>query len=190
MNKSTLRKSYLQKRLALPDTQRSRLDDLMLIRFQQWALPGEVETVMSFWPLREKAEPNTFLLTDFLQFRIPGLQVAYPVTDFHTLQMEAILVEDETAFRLNEYGIGEPADGVQVPPDSIDLVIVPLLAFDLKGYRLGYGKGFYDRFLEQCRRDVIKIGLSYFAPEQVLPGIDQFDVPLTACITPERIYEF
>lgn len=190
MNKATLRKSCLQKRLALTDSERSRLDDLLLIRFQQWALPAPVATVLSYWPLRGKAEPNTFLLTDYLQFRMPGLQLAYPVTDFQQLSMQAVLVNDDTDFHLNAYGIGEPAGGETIPPEEVDLVLVPLLAFDEQGYRLGYGKGFYDRFLEHCRPDIIKVGISYFGPEHQLPGIDQYDVPLTACITPERIYEF
>lgn len=190
MNKSLLRKSCLNRRIALSAPERSRLDDLLLIRFQQWSLPETVSTVLSYWPLREKAEPNTFLLTDFLQFRMPGLQLAYPVTNFQQLSMQAVLVDDETDFRLNDYGIGEPSDGMDLPSEAIDLVLVPLLAFDLRGYRLGYGKGFYDRYLEHCRKDIIKLGISYFAPEQQLPGIDQYDIPLTACITPERIYEF
>lgn len=190
MSKADLRKEYLQKRLMITDSQRNRLDDLMLIMFQQWAVPGSVQKVLSYWPITNKGELSPFLITDFMAFRIPFLEMAYPKSDFITNTMQAIAVNDDTEFVFNKYGIGEPSGGEFVPAEEIDLVIVPLLAFDTAGYRLGYGKGFYDRYLAECRPDVIKLGLSYFAPVSSLPGKDEFDVPLTACITPERIYEF
>jgi 5-formyltetrahydrofolate cyclo-ligase len=70
------------------------------------------------------------------------------------------------------------------------MIIIPLLAFDEKGYRVGYGKGFYDRYLKECREDCLKIGLSYF---EAVPSVDdaaEFDVPLDFCITPQRTYVF
>jgi 5-formyltetrahydrofolate cyclo-ligase len=70
------------------------------------------------------------------------------------------------------------------------MVIVPLLAFDKQGNRLGYGKGFYDRFLSDCRPDVIKAGTSYFEPEERFEELDQYDVPLDLCITPNNIWKF
>jgi 5-formyltetrahydrofolate cyclo-ligase len=69
-------------------------------------------------------------------------------------------------------------------------VLVPLLAFDESGYRVGYGKGFYDRFLQQCRKDVLTVGFSYFDAIDKIEDTHQFDVPLNYCITPHRIYEF
>ena len=84
----------------------------------------------------------------------------------------------------------EPAGGKPVSEDQIDVVIVPLLVFDEKGNRVGYGKGFYDRFLSRCREDVIKIGLSFFDAEKRIDDTDEFDIPLTYCITPGKIYEF
>jgi 5-formyltetrahydrofolate cyclo-ligase len=65
-----------------------------------------------------------------------------------------------------------------------------MLICDTKGYRVGYGKGFYDRYLAHCRKDVVKIGFSYFDPVEKITDTDQFDVPLTYCITPQHIYEF
>jgi 5-formyltetrahydrofolate cyclo-ligase len=190
MTKKDLRKHYISKRLSMTDSQRSRLDDLILIRFQQWLIPDQVESVLSFWPLMEKGEPNTFLITDFMAFRNPGLTLAYPVSNFEQLSIDAGMVDDDTDYKMNQYGIAEPVNNRLIEPQSLDMVIVPLLAFDQQGYRLGYGKGFYDRFLSKCRPDLIKLGLSYFGPEAVIPGIDQFDVPLNLCITPDQIYEF
>ena len=190
MTKPALRKYYQEKRLALSDSERNRLDDLLLIRFQQWDIPLHISIVLSFWPLRHRVEPNTFLFTDFMSFRMPGMVLAYPVSDFENHSMQALMVDDDTDYKVNQYGIAEPVSGEPVAPEEIDLVLVPMLAFDRKGYRLGYGKGFYDRFLLRCRPDVVKLGFCYFDPVEEMPGIDQYDVPLNACITPDRIYEF
>jgi len=104
--------------------------------------------------------------------------------------MRAMLTNEETDFVVNAYGIAEPINGEWITPEEIDLVFVPFLACDEKGYRVGYGKGFYDRFLASCRPDILKIGFSYFEPVEHISDINQFDVPLNICITPNRIYEF
>ncbi|HTG57240.1 MAG TPA: 5-formyltetrahydrofolate cyclo-ligase, partial [Niabella sp.] len=92
----------------------------------------------------------------------------------------------------NQYGTPEPeAEGASIIlPEAIDLVILPLLCFDKLGYRVGYGKGFYDKFLEQVSDEVIKVGLSYYEPIDKIQDLNEFDVPLDYCITPERMYEF
>ncbi|HTL07029.1 MAG TPA: 5-formyltetrahydrofolate cyclo-ligase [Chitinophagaceae bacterium] len=190
MTKAALRTVYKEKRLALPEKDRLRLDDLLLIKFQQLPLSYDVQVLLSYWPLSKEAEIDTFLLTDYLQFRLPHLQVAYPVTNIDELSFQAVIVNDDTEFALNKYGIAEPVEGMAITPAEIDMVFVPLLAFDTKGYRVGYGKGFYDRYLKDCRNDCEKIGFSYFAPVEGISDINQFDVPLTTGVTPEHLYEF
>ncbi|MEO6313938.1 MAG: 5-formyltetrahydrofolate cyclo-ligase [Chitinophagaceae bacterium] len=190
MTKASLRELYRKKRTALPEAERLRLNDLLLIQFQRVEIPYDLNILMSYWPLDLHAEVNTFLMADYLQFRIPGLQVAYPVANFNDLTMQAMLVDDDTAFEKNKYGIAEPAGGIPIDAAAIDMVFVPLLVFDTDGYRVGYGKGFYDRFLPACRSDSSRMGFSYFPPVASISGISQFDVPLTTGITPENIYEF
>ena len=98
---------------------------------------------------------------------------------------------DETAELINNsYGIDEPADGNKIMENEIDLVLVPLLAFDKNGFRVGYGKGFYDKFFYQSRKDSIKIGLSFFEPVDEIEDINQFDIPLNYCVTPEELFIF
>jgi 5-formyltetrahydrofolate cyclo-ligase len=81
-------------------------------------------------------------------------------------------------------------DGLEVPISKIDVVFVPLLAFDTKGNRAGYGKGFYDNFLSKCKPEVIKVGLSFFEPEDLIADCDHNDVRLDFCVTPLKIYGF
>jgi 5-formyltetrahydrofolate cyclo-ligase len=79
---------------------------------------------------------------------------------------------------------------VRVEEKELDMILIPLLAYDLQGNRVGYGKGFYDRFLAKCKPSVQKVGLSYFEPLDSIAGVDSFDVKLNACINPEKIWRF
>ncbi|HUQ96910.1 MAG TPA: 5-formyltetrahydrofolate cyclo-ligase [Chitinophagaceae bacterium] len=189
MLKKDARKKYRAERQALTATQRSRLDDLLLIQFQKLALPP-LQSLLSFYPMEEKGEINTFLLTDFLCFRNPGLALCYPKTNVFQNTMQAIMATDETEFDTNEYGIPEPVQGAILEPYEIDAVLVPMLAFDKKGNRVGYGKGFYDRFLQDCSDDCLKIGLCYAEALERIDDASSFDVPLNYCITPQTSYVF
>jgi 5-formyltetrahydrofolate cyclo-ligase len=189
MLKKPARKLYKEKRKALSPAQRMRLDDLLLIHFQQLNLPF-LSSVLSFYPIEEHNEINTFIITDYLQFKNPGLQIAYPKTDTVHNTMQAIICTEETVFEKNGYNIYEPAGCEIIEPQRLDAVLLPMLLFDKQGYRVGYGKGFYDRFLQQCSAACLKIGLSYFEPEEVIEDAHQFDVPLNFCITPQKVYAF
>jgi 5-formyltetrahydrofolate cyclo-ligase len=189
MNKQSIRAQFKAQRKALSAHDRSRLDDLLLIRFQQLDFSGIIN-VLSYWPLGRMAEINTHLFTDFLDFALPEFQLAYPIMDPQTHQLTAHAVHAETRFALNDFGIAEPLDTEILAPADIDLVITPLLAFDTRGYRVGYGKGYYDRFLADCRPDVVALGLSYFEPVERIEDVNDFDVPLSIAITPQQVYEF
>ena len=189
MLKSELRRLYREKRKALTESQRLKLDDLLLIQFQKLSLPP-LQAILSFYPIEDKKEINTFIITDYLQFTNPGLQVAYPKTNLQEHTMEAIVAEDEDSFERNAYNIPEPARGEAIDPQWLDAVLVPMLTFDSKGYRVGYGKGFYDRFLKSCREDCITIGLCYFDPVETILDAGEYDVTLNYCITPQQVYVF
>ena len=190
MTKKELRAVYKEKRLALSATDKLKLDDLLLIQLQRLPLPNNIRVLVSYWPLEHHAEVNTHLFTRYMEHAIPALRVCYPVVDFAAREMKAILVHDETDFVENEQGIPEPEEGDEIDAADIDMIFVPLLAYDTKGYRVGYGKGFYDRFLKKCRTDVLTVGFSYFQPVDNIDDKNQFDVPLSFCIIPEQVYEF
>lgn len=189
MLKKEIRSIYKKKRSDLSVAEQMKLDDLLLIQFQKLNLPF-LSLVLSFYPIDEQREMNTFIITDYLQFKNPGLQIAYPKTNLLTHEMQAIVCDEEEEFEMNQYNIAEPTSCELVDPASIDMVIVPLLAFDKKGYRVGFGKGFYDRFLTGCREDCIKLGFSYFEAVDAIDDAAEFDVPLDFCITPQKAYVF
>ncbi|MNY64409.1 5-formyltetrahydrofolate cyclo-ligase family protein [compost metagenome] len=70
------------------------------------------------------------------------------------------------------------------------MVFVPLLAFDIHGNRIGYGKGFYDKFLAECKPETIKIGLSFFEAVNQIDDVFESDIKLDYCVAPEKIYQF
>ena len=189
MLKSEARKIYRQKRAAITAREQRIWDDLPLIRFQQLSLPP-LHTVFSYAAIESRKEIGTDAIVGYLEFSNPGLKIAYPIYDHLTAEMKAVWVNDNTFFAINPQGISEPEQGVLADPEDLDIILVPLLCFDSAGYRVGYGKGVYDKFLKKVRPDALKIGLSYFDPVPNIDDTSEFDVSLDYCITPQRIYEF
>ncbi len=189
MKKQELRQLYKEKRKAIPAKDKLKWDDLMLLQFQKLGF-GNVNTLLSYWPMDEMGEPDTHLFSRYMRHMVPGLRVAYPVADFANIEMNAVLTNDDTDYHTGISGITEPTEGEQLDPHIIDMIFVPLLAFSQQGFRVGYGKGFYDKYLALCRKDVATIGFSYFDPVDKIDDAAQFDVPLNICITPGKTYEF
>lgn len=188
-SKKILRQTYLNKRIQLSEKDQSKLNDLLLIQLQRLELPF-VQTVFNYVPMEHKAEPNTYLFSHYLSFIIPELTLAYPVTDIGNRSMEAYAIHEDTEFEQRQFGLIEPLSTALVDPQEIDLIIVPLLAADSSGYRVGYGKGIYDRYISRCREDVFKIGFSFFPPVEQISDIDINDIPLNVLVCPEKIYYF
>jgi 5-formyltetrahydrofolate cyclo-ligase len=130
--------------------------------------------------------------TEFILHLLAGKdkEIVISKSDFVTRNMTHYLLTDNTKIKKNEYNIPEPIDGIEVPNSKIDVVFIPLLAFDKKGNRVGYGKGFYDKFLAECKPETIKIGLSFFDPEERITDIFESDILLDYCVTPKGIYTF
>jgi len=189
MLKTEARKHFMSMRSTLSVQERMKLDDLLLIKLQSAPIPF-ITFLLSYWPLEENGEPNTHLFTDYFEFLNPELVVCYPKSDFSKLEMLAIQTNDDTRYRKNQYNIYEPQEGEIVTAADIDIVFVPLLAFDKRGFRVGYGKGFYDRYLPNCRNDCMKIGFSYFEPADAIDDTNEFDLPLDLCVTPDTVYAF
>lgn len=187
--KQELRKIYGDKRQVLSPGMKDKLEDLILIQFQRLDIDIPVN-IMTFSPLERKNEFSTQLITDYCYFKNPDQVLYYPVMSKTEQSMTCVAVTDDTLFDTNSYGIDEPIDGTCMLPEEIDWVLLPLLAFDRRGYRVGYGKGYYDGFLKECRDDVVKIGFSYFDPVDRIADVNRYDKKMDYCITPDDIYRF
>ncbi|MEI7507946.1 MAG: 5-formyltetrahydrofolate cyclo-ligase [Flavobacterium sp.] len=139
-----------------------------------------------FLTIEEQKEIDTQFILQILAGK--DKEIVVSKSDFTTLGMTHYLLTDNTKFQKNEYNVPEPVDGLEVPVAKIDVVFVPLLAFDLKGNRVGYGKGFYDKFLSHCKLETIKIGLSFFEAELTIEDRNQNDISLDYVVTPKKIY--
>ncbi len=140
-----------------------------------------------FLSISEKNEIDTGFILSVLQGKDKNIALPKVLDDSNLVHY---LLTDNTILRKNKWNIPEPVDGLEVPPLKLDVVFIPLLAFDKLGYRVGYGKGFYDKFLKQCREDVIKIGLSLFRPVDKISDTQKHDIPMDYCVTPDKVYVF
>ncbi len=187
MEKKLLRKKYSQKRADLSENERESLS--MEIANKCLELPiWNYSNYHIFLSIPEKGEINTEYLLHILQGKDKNSII--PKTDSKTQTLSHYLLTDNTIIKKNNWGIPEPVDGIPFPIEKIEIVFVPLLAFDRKGNRVGYGKGFYDKFLSQCKETTIKIGLSFFEAEENEIPAELTDIPLSFCITPNKIYRF
>ncbi len=187
MTKQEARVIYRDKRRQLSAADRNRYDDLLLIHFQQLPLPL-LSYVHTYLAMKEEQEIETDHMLHFLEFRNP--EVAIVIPRIKKNELEHVVYDEMVELKPNTWGIPEPVNGLVVDESLLDLVLVPLLAFDEMGYRVGYGKGYYDKFLSACRPDVLKIGLSYFPPLPSITDTADFDIPLNYCVTPQGVYEF
>ena len=141
-----------------------------------------------FLTIEEQKEINTEYILQILAGK--DKEIVISKCEFATVGMTHFLLTDNTKIKKNSYNVPEPVDGLEVPDAKIDVVFVPLLAYDTQGNRIGYGKGFYDNFLSKCKPETIKIGLSFFPPEEKIDGVSASDVKLDFCVTPEEVFRF
>ena len=188
MEKSVLRKIYLEKRKNLPDevwTQRcTQIKDQLLAYFDF----NKKNTVHCFLPIVGNKEVDTWPIIKALQQR--EISVVVSKVNWQEVSMEHYLLTPATVLQDNQWGIPEPVTGEVIPTTQINMVLVPLLVFDRLGHRVGYGKGFYDRFLAQCLSHTLKVGLSLEPPVAKISDIHPYDMRLDYGVTPEKVWKF
>lgn len=187
MTKKELRQKYKDLRNTLSFDQ---IEDLSLqIANQTLKLPvWDFENYHIFLSIEEHKEVQTDYLLHILNGKDKNVIVSK--ADFETRKMDHFLLTDNVTIKKNEWNIPEPQNGFSVADEQIDVVFIPLLAFDAFGNRVGYGKGFYDIFLSKCKPNVVKIGLSFFDTEPIIKDTYDLDIRLDYCVTPNKIYDF
>lgn len=186
MTKSELRKLYLQKRRELTESEYLALNHRLTEVFFSSVDLSFINVLHTFLPVVEKREPDTWLIIDRIRREFPHIRLSIPRINPETDQLENFYFEGLHQLKKNKWGILEPTQGIPTPSEKIDMVLVPLLAFDKNGNRVGYGKGYYDRFLKTLKTSSLKVGISLFEPLEKIEAIQSFDVALTGALTPTQ----
>jgi 5-formyltetrahydrofolate cyclo-ligase len=188
MNKAALRKIYLQKRRDLLAPVFTEMEKRVIARLLSLPDLQTKQVIHTYLPLRDKKEIDTWPVVNVLWS--DDRTVVIPSISSDGSTMNCLQLNPEDKLETLRWGLQEPIDKRMAAVDRIDVIIMPLLCFDKKGYRIGYGRGYYDQFLQTLRQDVLKIGLSIFEPVKSIEDTDTWDVPLDICITPDRTYPF
>ncbi|MGJ8549005.1 5-formyltetrahydrofolate cyclo-ligase [Winogradskyella wichelsiae] len=187
MKKSELRKKYKQLRKGLTENQ---VEDFSLeIANQLLKLDIWNKTFFHlFLTIEEQKEINTDYILNILSGKDKNIIISK--SNFEDYSMTHYLLMDNTRIKKNKYNIPEPVEGIEIPSSQLGVVFIPLLAFDKTGQRIGYGKGFYDRFLANCKPETLKIGLSFFDVENETFEALENDIKLDYCVTPNQVFQF
>lgn len=187
MTKKEIRKKYASLRSELSDYQVNTKSLEILENLKSLPI-WHLNSFHIFMSILSKKEVDTKPIRLFLSQL--NKQIIIPKINTKTNELNHFLLSENTFLKENKWGIIEPQNGTKIIPTTIDVVFIPLYAFDNQGYRVGYGGGFYDKFLAKCKKDTIKIGLSFFEEFEIIDDISEFDIPLNYCVTPCKSIAF
>lgn len=191
LTKAELRAAGLAYRKNLGADEVSRLSHILSTWFFSHFRAERIGTLHSFLPIARQHEPDTWPLLKKLWHDYPSVRTVVPRSHLDTREMDSIVVGPWTEFHTNKLHIPEPREGHTLDPQEIDLVLLPCLGWDRRGYRVGYGQGFYDRFLVRCRPNVVKVGFTFAGPAQgLISDTTVLDVPMDLCIWPGGVASF
>lgn len=186
--KARLREYYKGKRAQLSTAEIVQFSFEILNQFKIWlSARQDLNHFHLFLPIEKQNEINTYIIKEYLE----GNQKKVYTSRIQpgSFDMDTFLLSPRTIFKESKMGIPIPIDAEKVDTSDLQVILIPLLAFDKAGNRIGYGKGYYDVFLKRLNPEVVKVGLSYFLPEEKIP-VEKHDMPLDYCITPEIIFTF
>ena len=193
MKKSEIREKALSERKSWSQEKFEWMNSELLNQIQAFIQPLPRNLMlMSFQSMEQHREiitsPMHLLLINEPYFH----QLIFPKVEKNASQLIPYLTDKKSIFVRSDWGILEPTNdtSVQLNPKDIDLIFIPLLAIDTQGHRVGYGKGFYDRFLANTKPDLIKIGLGLEEPIEPIEDLNSFDIALDFAITPKSVYRF
>ena len=187
MKKAELRKLYLRKQRTLSREERTAKSERIAFNFFSEFDLSTIRYLHCFISIEKFNEVHTRPIFELLWGEFPNVRTVVPRVDFGMNEMVSVRFTRDTELVQNAWEIDEPSHNEIVPPEEIDMVLVPGACFDRDGHRVGYGKGFYDRFLKKCRPECVTIGLSYFEPVEKIDDVHDGDVQLDFVVTPDDV---
>lgn len=144
--KKKLREELLQLRSEISKDDREKAESAVVMKLLSLASFRFAETVLLYYPI--KGEINVLPIAEAAIKA--GKRVAFPLCDTESSTMTYHFVSDLCELKAGSYGIPEPSSELPIylpSKDKNDLIVIPAVCFDRQGYRIGYGKGYYDRYL-------------------------------------------
>lgn len=187
MIKSELRKVFLDKLKALSAEERKLKSDQIADAFFSSFDLDHINYLHAFISIEKFNEVDTRGVFEKIWREHPRIKTVVPRVDKASNDIRGLIYGPDTELARSKWGIDEPAHDEFVEAEKIDMVLVPGLCFDANGHRVGYGKGYYDRFLAQCRPDCVTIGLNFFEPIDSIDDIHEGDVAVNFVITPTGV---
>lgn len=187
MPKTELRQIYLTRQKLLSKVERNKLSQQIAEQFFANFPLENFKNLHLFLSIGKNGEVVTRFIYERLWRDFSHLQTFVPRVCGE--ELEHLAFTATTQLNITNWQIAEPIGNDLVDEKLFDVVIIPLLCFDERGYRVGYGKGFYDKFLSKCRKDCLKIGVSFFPPVENFE-INEFDVKLDYCLTPNKVWKY
>lgn len=184
-----LRRKLRNRRRHIPESMRTALDEAIRQNILQFIKEKEVESIAVFWPF--DGEPDTIPL--YKELLALGKKIALPVVsgnDDHSMRF--LLWDTDTVLKRNRYGICEPWNSTQIAVADFDLLLVPMVAYDHRGNRVGMGSGYYDRHLENLRssHSPLRLGVAYSMQEIDHIEKNDWDIPLHAIVNEHEWFTF
>lgn len=187
-SKQILREIFLAKRQQLSQEEFAQRNKQLRNNLYNHIDLTDVKYLHIFLAMKSQKEVDTWQIMDDIKKDYPAIQFVIPKTKGNGI-LEHYILNQNCTLKENSWGISEPIAGDQLNPELIDLVLVPLLIFDKQGHRVGYGKGYYDRFLAQAVK-AQKVGISLLPPIDKIEFTNTTDVKLDSCVTPDLVYNF
>lgn len=183
--KAEIRRAVLAKLAAMSDKQRHDGSAAACSRLTALEVFQHASVVMLYMPLASEVDLTPVAIRCFQT----GKTVCVPLVDWKRRDMEPVEVTsfDDHVMEVDEHGLRMPRGGAPIPPDLLDLVVVPGLAFDAHGHRLGRGGGFYDRFLGRLRRTAATVGLGFDVQITDEVPVNDGDVSVDIVVTDRRV---
>jgi 5-formyltetrahydrofolate cyclo-ligase len=188
INKENVRKHYIEIRNELCSDEVHANSLQIVQKLNQLDCIEKAKNIMCYVSFGNEARTHELIKKWILE----GKQVCVPYvvnTSKEDRCMNAVKIKSFDELRTGSYGILEPPYTTEniVSPDIFDVIIVPGSVFDINKNRMGFGAGYYDRFLNNVSKECCKLGICY--DFQVLDEIphDEFDVPLDILVTDRRI---
>jgi 5-formyltetrahydrofolate cyclo-ligase len=189
VDKQTLRSVYLAKRELLTTYEIEQRKKLVVENFKLWVKTYHLKCIHVFIAIERQKEVDTWPIIHWLWEQ--NIKTITSITHTGSNNLAHVEFMATTKLSTNKWGIPEPENAASfLNFNELDLVLVPLVVFDLAGNRIGYGKGYYDKFLSQCKPETIKLGIAQTPPLDIIPYMHESDIVLDGCITHLGNYKF